>query len=334
MSTAKLISLFFLAVLTSSFPFNVSAQSNPSTKLIDDINHFSVPKGLSIPEHQSYLAKKPEMIKALARMTVNYYEKSQLDVAASQIEFNKLSEYDYNLLTSNFATMFYDDTCAKLKATGGRKAKLISFAKQEQFKFIIHSKHYQIDHEATDKAFYHDGLGTVSMNYTLIPSQEWPIIFIHEVTHAIDEELESASTYLSSVKQSQVVFDLINKPSSYRPTVAEEKLLDDWFFQELNRKFFAEVRAWAVTFSLYTEGLRDHSFQRLRWLDTIISQKKVKESWMEFSLRYFDPRFTDPTEGSFSTPIALKFIARGREKVRKDIKLFPIGKRLTELTSK
>lgn len=232
------------------------------------------------------------------QLALQIYE-SYLAGDAVDLKKNCSNSIYRDLLESSLHKTFKSETLKKLLVSGGNKAE---FAKKIQNKTISPFRltgHFREDSPTEKAGGFHRGHGSIFMNFTKIPPSEWEIYFIHEFAHSLDSELLKSITPFTNVELIQS-FYTATKNNSW--SQEQKRQLTSWLLHGLNRGFLAEYRAWTVTFALYQEGLQDGTFNKIQWMEDILSHQGPQESLRSFILRYLSPRFSDPQKGPFSSP--------------------------------
>jgi hypothetical protein len=148
-----------------------------------------------------------------------------------------------------------------------------------------------------EKAGFHRGEQSIFMNFSTIPANDWLLIFAHEYAHSLDRELSDAMPTFADPALHAKVAEMAartNRPASL--SVDERQTLDRWLIAGLNRGFLAEARAWALSFEIYEEGIRDGAWKPIDWMERVLKHRRANEPALRFALRYLSPRFQSPSE--------------------------------------
>lgn len=160
---------------------------------------------------------------------------------------------------------------------------------------------------APESAGFDRSHGSVYMNLSKVTGGEWPLIFVHEIAHALDDRMSKA---ISEYNDRDLAKRVAANPES-NPD------LDRWLKAGLDRGLLAEYRAWVVSLAAYQEARTSHAWASIAWVDELLAQQKPMENLETFIFRYLDERFTDPTEGIFSLPSVQKRLKEMRAEFRR-----------------
>lgn len=146
------------------------------------------------------------------------------------------------------------------------------------------------------KAGFHRGEHSIFMDFSEIPANDWLLIFAHEYAHSLDTVLSDAMPVFANPELRKKIEAMASRTNSPRDlSTAELQDLDRWLIAGLDRSFLAEVRAWALSYEIYSEGLVDGAWKPIAWMEDMLRMKQSEETTLQFALRYLSPRFTDPT---------------------------------------
>lgn len=159
------------------------------------------------------------------------------------------------------------------------------------------------------KAGVHRLSRAVFMDISRIEPREWYALLIHELAHVLDRMIPEAVTKFSSAEAALLMAEWAARtddPAKLPAKVREP--LKNWLQAGLDRGLLSEVRAWAVTFALYTNAKRSGTLQAVDWLENMIQHRRQGETWDSFALRYLHARSRPPTEGLFVHPLARRLL--------------------------
>jgi hypothetical protein len=157
-------------------------------------------------------------------------------------------------------------------------------------------------------AGYVRGLHMVVVRYNELDRASWLTIFIHELSHYLDQKLTDAVTEAVALQNAHPTITVelvqiaqkVEQKSEISPE--EAALVDQWIGLALERGMMAEIRAWTRTYSLYLQLRAENLIGPVEWADTILAQKQASESMEAFCKRYFDALYAHPTDGMWSHP--------------------------------
>ena len=213
------------------------------------------------------------------------------------------SKQEYEALEEILPSTFLDESLKILNLSQSRSVKnfseiINSRIKNNNFILFRLAGHFKEDPAPTDLAGgFHRGQGSIFMNFTKIPPNEWLIIFVHELTHSLDVQLSNA---ISEYSKNEIVLKLTKDKKVFQQLSRDEKSeLHRWLMSGLDRGFLAEYRAWTITFKIYQDGLDEGLWKPIDWMNSILNHKLASENLSDFTFRYLDPRFINPTEWPF-----------------------------------
>jgi hypothetical protein len=170
----------------------------------------------------------------------------------------------------------------------------------------------------TEKAGFHRGTGSIFLDLSRIPANEWLLILIHELLHNLDPQFYKA---IQEYSTPQLVAHLGTLAQEYDDpkylNIKDQHALQEWIQAGLGRGLWAEYRAWVATFTIYQAGLQEGLWQPTSWADEILSQRADGEKFENFIYMYLDSRSIDPTEGIFSRPLIQRSLQLTRAYYRK-----------------
>ena len=168
----------------------------------------------------------------------------------------------------------------------------------------------------SDLAGVRRGTGSIFMNFTRIPPNDWLIIFTHEILHSLDQRIFSAvGTFGNQNLVKQIAQAAQDKSTLEEFSESLRAQMDDWLIAGLDRGFLAEYRAWTLTFEIYQDGLKEELWQPISWLDKIL-QDQGEQDLKSLTFQTLDPKFTDPTDGIFSLPLVSQELINVRAQLR------------------
>jgi hypothetical protein len=166
-------------------------------------------------------------------------------------------------------------------------------------------------------AGFHRGSGSITLDFDAVGPEEWPLIFAHELLHAVDPQiLVGMADYADPTvpallaKRNQTVKTLSALSSD------EQLLVEKWIRAGLDRGLFAEYRAWVPSLLIYQQGKEEGLWPAIPWLEQVLALKKPTQALSEFTYLYLDARSPDPSSGIFSLPLTQDALHHAREKIR------------------
>ncbi|MCM2279533.1 MAG: hypothetical protein NDJ89_15765 [Oligoflexia bacterium] len=176
------------------------------------------------------------------------------------------------------------------------------------------------------KGGFHRGSGSIFMDLGRVSPDEWLVIFIHELAHGLDDRLPEAVRAYNAQKDVEdfAEWAVCATEPAFLPAETRAKL-DRWLEAGLGRGLFAEYRAWHVTLVLYEEGLREGLWDRIGWMETLLSQRPAQQELGRFIYVQLDTRFTDPADGIFSHELIQNGLKAVRARYRDGSALPPLG---------
>jgi len=173
---------------------------------------------------------------------------------------------------------------------------------------------------------FHRASGSVFMNISKIPSNDWTIIFIHELLHSLDEELWKAVEVYGHEDWIKEFEQWASKTENFDDLPADTQgRLTQWIEAGLSRGFWGEWRAWTVSFAIYKQGLQEGLWKNIKWIDEILEKQKADEPLEQFTYRFLDPRFKNPSDGFFKSKLMQNAVEKIREQYGPGKKLPPLG---------
>lgn len=157
------------------------------------------------------------------------------------------------------------------------------------------------------------GAPALFLNAFALKPDEWMMIWLHEVIHYLDRRLETAIVESDSLGE-----DLSKAKGSAGGYPADK--VERWVKLGLDRTFWAEYRAWLLTFKIYEET-KSSLTAPISWLETALSFKGKDESLEDYTFRLLrelnqaNVEATGLLEDAKAREIALRVI---REELTKD----------------
>ena len=181
--------------------------------------------------------------------------------------------------------------------TGGLKAKFAEASRSNTYGFTL----TRPDDENSRKAGFHRSRKSIFMDIGQMTSNEWLMIFVHEVSHSLDSELINSL----DIYNNEVLVKYFSELGAKNTALTElskndRELLNTWLMAGLNRGFLAEYRAWLLTYLIYDEGLKDGTFAPIDWLENLKNSKPAGLDVRVYILRSLSPDWTDPVDGIFA----------------------------------
>jgi hypothetical protein len=237
-----------------------------------------------------------------------------------------LSPSDIQSLQYEIHRSFWRKSIEIFKSKPGILATFGAHLESDQFQ-QYHVTGYLSEASPDDsKAGFHRGLRSVFMDFSRIPSNEWLVIFAHEMAHAMDKTLLEATDIYSDPQTAKVLAEWARKTNDRNQLPQDVQVkLSIWLKAGLDLVLWAEYRAWYVTVQIYREGLRNGQWQRIDWLESILKAKGPKETTAHLIYRYLDARYDNPTDGIFSLPLIKQSLENIRASYRNSGTLPPLG---------
>lgn len=165
-----------------------------------------------------------------------------------------------------------------------------------------------------EKGGFHRGHKSIFMDVTRLSSGEWLFIFMHELYHALDDQLYEAIVEFTN----EDLVDSVKKMSKTKSNLVEltdEEMtaLDRYATAGLNRNLFAEYRAWSFGFTVYEKGMEEKLWKKIPFIENVLSFKDKNESMNGFIYRYLNERAGLSKDNFLSRPIVAQKIAEKRE---------------------
>lgn len=169
-------------------------------------------------------------------------------------------------------------------------------------------------------------INSIYMDFSKIDPDDWLIVFVHEVLHAVDDQIFIGVQGYADTTLIQHFVQLSLQLQSYDQLSKEDSdSLKRWLMFGLDRGLLAEYRAWSATLLIYEVGLIEGLWNHRGWLDQIIVQQKQSESLPYFTYHYLDERSADPTDDLFSNPLIASSLKELRAQLRRSPLPPPLG---------
>ncbi|MGK5086780.1 hypothetical protein WDW86_04425 [Bdellovibrionota bacterium FG-2] len=153
------------------------------------------------------------------------------------------------------------------------------------------------------------------MDLGLIRGSQWLLVLCHELAHAVDSDLAAALPVYNNDNTVAMIAKWGHQYESPLELPALDLItLDSWLIAGLHRGLLTEVRAWAITVSVYREGLASGLFERVEWMESLFGELQTPREELILTLSLLSPRFFDPVDGLFSLPLVqnrLKSVRQG-----------------------
>lgn len=237
-------------------------------------------------------------------------QKKAKDIAESYLAGQLTKDFFRICLPSeNDNPIFYDSLSKEMQALGVQKllsSKISELNRLGQIlinksegDFLFRAVGHRRD-ESERKAEFHRSNRSIYTDLSKISSEEWLIIFIHEVFHYLDQSLESSSKIFGNKENIDWINVIIEKRVGFnRLSTFDRSRVKNFVLAGIDRGFLAEFRAWAMTFWLYEKMVASSEQVKLKWAEDILAEKNQDELMADFIFRYLEPNFTDPKREYF-----------------------------------
>ncbi len=257
-----------------------------------------------IAEWSAYQGRLSRGLVSTAQMIQKRYMNGAWMETSSKALAQCMSATEREDLSYEVQAVFWEDSLARLSKSGGAKAALAQIIGDSKFQLFRLVGHFKVDSDQDEledqRAGFHRGRRSIFMDFTQIEPNDWLLIFVHEILHEVDSVLRDAVPVFGDLQLRSYLEKLARKiQNPISLSGADRAQLDRWLEAALNRGLGAEVRAWAVTFAIYLEGRADGTFNKIEWMESILSHRSPHESLQRFALRYLDPRFADSDKSPF-----------------------------------
>jgi hypothetical protein len=154
--------------------------------------------------------------------------------------------------------------------------------------------------------------GHVIMNYSVMTRDDWLFLFVHEFSHYVDPNLETAvreaiHLYGSDPQFVARMMKAVVQVHSYAElNSSDQALFDQYLRLSLQRGWIAEIGAWANTLGVYTSLKNDKLMGNVSWADEMVSNKVNSENWTHYFSRYLQSRFKYPKDVIYNNPVLRK----------------------------
>ncbi len=295
----------------------------PAIVPINKVLNSSLPNSKdSNPARDFWLAKI-----AGAEWMFGYYKENKWKAKYSVLLANCLSTLpDGNSFYAAQQQVFFEKTVDDLSR--GRHRKLILFT--GAVKNLSNTFFRLLSHSSGEESLpnrpggFHRGRRSLFMDFDMISSKEWTVIFSHEIAHALDQQLtKSVQLYRDPHVVKSIV--TISQLSGDTELSSQQRTdLRAWLTAGLDRGFLGEYRAWLVTLSIYYAGREENLWPRINWLEQIAPQSESSQM-RETLFRYLDSRFQDPEDGLFAKSIIKSELTKLRLDLRSNPASVDIG---------
>lgn len=201
--------------------------------------------------------------------------------------------------------------------SGGLKARLALASQKNQFAMTF-TRPVEESHRV---AGFHRTRRSIFMDINQMTSNDWLIVFIHEVAHSLDSELVDSLEQYNDFNYIDELIRLGAKNTSFSElNDSERQKLDSWLMAGLNRGFLSEYRAWLLTYLIYEEGIKDGTLTEVNWLQALKQNKPVEMKTTYYILRYLSPSWKDPVGGQVAygkiNPFAYDYVKAALKELR------------------
>jgi len=151
--------------------------------------------------------------------------------------------------------------------------------------------------------------GHIIMNYAVMNRDDWLFLFIHEFSHLIDPNLETAveeaiADYQTNPNFAAQMISSVQTIHSLSELSLEKQMQIDRFLSlSLQRGWIAEVSAWANTLTVYSDLRVTGKMNAVPWADEMINQKLKQQDWIQFFATYLRSRFNYPDNVIYRNPL-------------------------------
>lgn len=182
------------------------------------------------------------------------------------------------------------------------------------------------------KAGFHRAVGSIYLDISRVASDEWPLIWMHEVLHSLDDAIFDASSYFSDEARVKTLAEKARRmPDLAQWSAMDRSALDAWIQAGLHRGLWAEYRAWIVSFRVYREAVDADLFQKIAWVEELLGQIPAGQSLESGLYAILDRRSKDPTRGLFSLPAIQAALVEQRKRASANPALIPMPGKLGAL---
>lgn len=278
-----------------------------------------MPEGANAAEHRSeqqrreWRARK-ETVSALHRLFVEgKFDAERIEACLAPVPDRQ------NFLNSLYSE-FYEKALSRLMSAGtpglSRFVGEIDGAYRSNhllplFRLTGHFDQASPEGSGERFAGVHRGTGSIYVDIAKVPMAEWGVIFIHEMAHKLDRDLQEAVSKFRLSRGHYAEFERwaarTSDPRKLPKEVRED--LVEWLQAGLERGLWAEYRAWHVTFELYREGISAGLWQPIPRFEKVLEAKKAGEDLGSYLYRHFDSQAKLPEEGLLSRPLIRSLIS-------------------------
>lgn len=159
-----------------------------------------------------------------------------------------------------------------------------------------------------ERGGFHRSTGEIFIDIERTGRREWLFILLHEIYHALDEDLFNSWNYFINDSQKRIVEKILEKKEH---TKLDRHYLDLWVYHGLNSHLFAEYRDWLFFFDVYEKGRQEQLWGKVPFIELVLRQRKKGETLEAFTYRYLNERATI-SDKFFDDPILQQIISKQR----------------------
>ncbi len=303
----KSVFIFTLTLMTQSFAGAQDCALFSEWKQV--VTSAETSEDGQVSERAQALQREYEIRVEISRSLFHRFLRNQLHVGFVQscLEGHPLRT---NFMSSMHRQFFFESLNQMSRTKGPILSRLVKHVVNQQTSgspmlFRLIQQSHRDEHEK--KAGFHRATGSLYMDIGKIPSDEWFLVFVHELLHAFDADIQAASVTYSQTWR----VDLAG--SSNESSKLE---FEAWLRAGLDRGFWAEYRAWYYTIVIYQEGLRDGLWGKIHWVENILESRPPGVALDRHIYDHFDRRFWDPRVGLFLRPEISEPLRELRERYR------------------
>lgn len=175
-------------------------------------------------------------------------------------------------------------------------------------------------------AGFHPGSRSIYMDIGRITPDLWWVKFAHEVMHYLDDTLEQARSSSPSAGVKKQIAEVSLRTSDPKQIPEDLRpVFETWIKTRLDLSLWAEFRAWAATYRIYDDGIRERLWGPVGFMEEVRGLKPASEDFHHFLYRFIDDKTTVVHEGLFEHKLVQNVIAQIRGLYRKNRILPPLG---------
>lgn len=220
---------------------------------------------------------------------------------------------------ATFYSVLFEQTLKKLEKS--KSTSIQNFVKLYRQKFPTSTPLFRargLFEESSDLAGYHRATGSIYMNFSLISPQDWPIIFIHETLHALDQQIWVG---VEKYGNQELVAHFLKLSVNYKNYAdlpdEERKQLRQWIMAGMDRGLLAEYRDWCATFIIYHEGKEEGLWNQREWAENVLKMWDKNPMTLNLTVfNFLDARSKNPTDGLFANALLRSALIAVREELR------------------